>query len=80
MLSIATSSTPWPWKARLRFTGAYVACPLCAPSRTAILAGRYPQRFGVYVNEDINQAGVPREQLLLPKLLQQSGYATRGNR
>jgi uncharacterized sulfatase len=59
-----------------RFTDAYVACPLCAPSRTAILTGRYPQRFGIYVNEDINQAGVPREQLLLPKLLQKSGYAT----
>ena len=59
-----------------RFTDAYVACPLCAPSRSAIMTGRYPQKFGIYINEDINQAGLPREQLMLPKLLQQSGYAT----
>src|SRR5579883_1475905 len=59
-----------------RFTDAYVACPLCAPSRSGIMTGRYPQRFGVYINEDINQAGLPREQVMLPKLLQQSGYAT----
>src|SRR5262249_11658294 len=33
-----------------RFTDAYVACPLCAPSRSALMTSRYPQRFGGYVN------------------------------
>jgi uncharacterized sulfatase len=34
-----------------RFTDAYVACPLCAPSRSAIRTSRYPQLFGGYFKE-----------------------------
>lgn len=59
-----------------RFTDGYVACPLCAPSRTALMTSRYPQRFGIYVNDDINKAGVPRDQYFLAKSLQQGGYST----
>ena len=59
-----------------RFTDAYVACPLCAPSRSAIMTSRYPQRFGGYVNLDITRTGVPTSQLFPVQLLQKSGYAT----
>jgi uncharacterized sulfatase len=59
-----------------RFTDAYVACPLCAPSRSAIMTSRYPQRFGGYNNRDIEQGGVPRDQLFPAQLLQKSGYRT----
>ena len=31
----------------MRFTQAYAACPVCSPTRTAILTGRYPQRSGI---------------------------------
>ncbi|MBK7433033.1 MAG: sulfatase-like hydrolase/transferase [Chitinophagaceae bacterium] len=33
-------------KKGVRFTEAYVTSPICAPSRMAILTGRYQQRFG----------------------------------
>ena len=59
-----------------RFTDAYVACPLCAPSRSAIMTSRYPQRFGGYVNRDIERGGVPVDQLFPAQLLQKSGYRT----
>ena len=59
-----------------RFTDAYVTSPLCAPSRSALLTARYPERFGVYVNTDVTRVGVPTDQLFLPQLLQKSGYAT----
>ena len=31
----------------MRFTQAYAACPVCSPTRTAIMTGRYPQRSGI---------------------------------
>jgi arylsulfatase A-like enzyme len=33
-------------KEGIRFTQAYVTAPICAPSRMAIMTGRYQQRFG----------------------------------
>lgn len=29
----------------MRFTQSYAACPVCSPSRAAIMTGQYPQRF-----------------------------------
>lgn len=31
----------------LRFTNAYAACPVCSPTRTSIMTGKYPARTGV---------------------------------
>lgn len=31
----------------LRFTSAYAACPVCSPTRTSIMTGKYPARTGV---------------------------------
>ena len=59
-----------------RFTDAYVTSPLCAPSRSGIMTARYPQRFGGYVNIDLERGGVPVDQLFPAQLLQKSGYRT----
>jgi arylsulfatase A len=34
-------------KEGVRFTDGYAACPVCSPTRAAIMTGRYPQRTGI---------------------------------
>src|SRR5262245_24838289 len=31
----------------LRFTDAYAACPVCSPTRAAIMTGKYPARLNI---------------------------------
>ena len=59
----------------VRFTRAYVASPVCSPSRAAVMTGRYPQRYGIYSNVDAKE-GVPRTETFLSELFQEAGYRT----
>lgn len=57
----------------VRCTSGYVTSPRCAPSRCALLTGRYPQRFGCELDAE---RGLPPEETTLPQLLGPAGYAT----
>ncbi len=59
----------------VRFTRAYVASPVCSPSRAAVMTGRYPQRYGIYSNDDAKE-GVPRKETFLSRHFQEAGYRT----
>lgn len=59
-------------KQGVRLTDAYVASPVCSPSRAAVLTGRYPQRFGVYGLSDIKEGF--RNQTTLADMLKSRGY------
>jgi arylsulfatase A-like enzyme len=55
-----------------RFTNWYANAPVCAPSRGALLTGRYPQRNGVTANGNELAPG----EHTIASLLKTAGYAT----
>ena len=63
-----------------RFDDFYANCPVCSPSRAAILSGKYPDRVGVpgLVRTDPkdNWAYLSHDAVLLPAILHKVGYHT----
>jgi arylsulfatase A-like enzyme len=72
----------------MRFTNAYAACPVCSPSRAALLTGQYPARLhltdwipgkgskGRKLQEPQWTESLPPEAPTIAELLQQGGYTT----
>ena len=77
-------------KRGVRFTQAYVASPICSPSRAAIMTGKHPARLHLtnfLVGERIDTAspvlparwetnGLPGSEVTLAELMKKEGYAT----
>ncbi|XP_074832971.1 arylsulfatase A isoform X2 [Carettochelys insculpta] len=62
----------------LKFTDFYASCPLCSPSRAALLTGRYQTRSGVYpgVFYPGSKGGLPLAEVTIAEVLKARGYAT----
>ena len=65
-------------KTGTRFTQSYVAAPVCAPSRAALLTGKYPQNAGVPGNTSAapGSKGLLASQYTMAELFKDNGYAT----
>ncbi len=62
---------------------AYAASPICSPTRTALLTGRYPQRYRIGLEEPLRSSaamrhdlGIPKDQVTLASALREQGYET----
>ena len=70
-------------KAGARFTSGYVTCPVCSPTRAALLTGKYQHRFGHENNiaqswelEHPELMGLPVEEKTIADRLRATGYRT----
>lgn len=55
------------------FANAYATSPICSPSRTGLITGRYQQRWGNYW---YGQGGLPKSELTIAHALKELGYFT----
>ena len=64
----------------MRFTDAYAACPLCGPSRAAIMTGKFPSRTGFTDNFINREKKIPQfmklEEFTLAEAFKAGGYQT----
>lgn len=58
-----------------RFDNAYAQYPVCNPSRTSFLTGKYPTQTGIMNNNDYFRRKFP-ETVTLPQYFKNNGYAT----
>lgn len=64
----------------MKFTNFYANCPVCSPTRAALLSGRYADLVGVpgvvRTRAHDNWGYLHPQAVLLPRLLQEAGYHT----
>ena len=61
-------------KSGIRFEQCY-STPLCGPSRSQLLTGRYPFRTGMISNQS-GSVVKPENEIMMPKVMRQAGYVT----
>src|SRR5512132_1361821 len=65
-------------KQGMKFMDAYASAPVCTPTRTAFITGRYPHRLAVGLEEPLGdgnmQIGIPPEHPTIATLVKAAGY------
>ena len=67
-------------KQGMKFTDNYASAPVCTPTRTAYITGRYPHRLQVGLQEPLGDAnmtlGIPPDHPTVASIMKSAGYET----
>jgi len=67
-------------KGGMKFTDYHSNCPVCSPTRAALMTGRYQQRSGIegviYAKGQARQTGLALEETTFAEILKKHGYVT----
>ena len=78
--TISTPNIDTLAKGGMKFTDYHSNCPVCSPTRAALLTGRYQQRAGIegviYAKGPTRQTGLALEETTFAEVLKTRGYAT----
>jgi arylsulfatase B len=57
----------------------FYVCPVCSPTRTGLMTGRYPNRTGMHGSptQFVNNKGLPPGEVTLAEMLREAGYEYR---
>ncbi len=58
------------------FTNAFVTCPVCSPSRSAIISGRYQTSIGAHNHRSNRDLPLPQDIRLITEYFRDAGYYT----
>ena len=58
------------------FENAFVTCPVCSPSRSAIITGRYQTTFGAHHHRSERETPLPSGVCLITDHFREAGYFT----
>lgn len=60
----------------VRFNRAYMPCPVCSPTRSALITGTMQTTYGLHHHETLAKKPLPKEIITVPELFRKAGYLT----
>jgi len=60
----------------VRFNRAYMPCPVCSPTRSALITGTMQTTYGLHHHETLAKKPLPKEIITVPELFREAGYIT----
>jgi N-sulfoglucosamine sulfohydrolase len=74
--TVATPNIDMLAEQGVRFNRAYMPCPVCSPTRSALITGTMQTTYGLHHHETFAKKPLPEEIITVPELFRKAGYLT----